>query len=106
MLAATHKVTQPPDLVILQYHVTSLNHFISTTTVPMVMKLGRMLTYLERLLNHKVTQHPDHVVLQFYMTNEGHYIPTTRVPVATKPGRMVAHLVGLLSIKSHNPLIT
>ena len=33
-----------------QDHVTNENHYISTTTVPMTTKLGRMVIYLDGLL--------------------------------------------------------
>ena len=63
--------------------------------------LGRMVTYLEKLLTIK-----SYEVLQNHLKNKIHYISATRVPMATKFGRMVAHLDELLPIKSHDPLIT
>ena len=42
------------DYMILRDHVTSQNHYISTITMPMTMKLGKMLTYLEELLTIKL----------------------------------------------------
>ena len=36
--------------MVLQGHVTSKNHDISTTRVPIATKLGRMITYLDGLL--------------------------------------------------------
>ena len=53
--APNHKVTQRPDHVVLQCHVTNENHYISTTRVPMATKLGRMVTCLDGLL--KITSH-------------------------------------------------
>ena len=41
-------MTQNSVLVVLQSHVTNQNH-ISSTRVPMPTKLGRMVTYFERL---------------------------------------------------------
>ena len=48
--AATPKVSWLFDHVILRDHVTSLDHYISTITMPMVTKIYRMVTYLEELL--------------------------------------------------------
>ena len=50
LTAFAHKVTQPFNHVILQDLVVNLNHYISTTTVPMVIKHGRMVTYLDEHL--------------------------------------------------------
>ena len=44
-----HKVTWTFDYVVLRNHLTKLNHYIPTTTVPMGSKFDRMLTYLQRL---------------------------------------------------------
>ena len=50
---AIYKVTWSSYHMILRHHVTRQNHCISTTTVPMAMKLSRMVTYLEGLLTSK-----------------------------------------------------
>ena len=47
--APAHKVTGPFDCVVSQDHVIYKNH-ISTYTVPMTTKLGKMITYLQGLL--------------------------------------------------------
>ena len=47
------KVTWPLDLVVLQDHVKSLNHYISSSVANMATKLGRMVTYFESLLSIK-----------------------------------------------------
>ena len=52
-MAHNHKVTQHSVHVVLQSHVTNKNHYISTTRVPMATKLGRTVTYFERLLTIK-----------------------------------------------------
>ena len=52
--AWTRKITWPFDHIVLQDHVTNWNYYISTTVVPMVTKLGRMVTYLELLLTIKL----------------------------------------------------
>ena len=49
-----HKVIWPFWYEVLEYHVTNQNRYISTTKVPIVTKLGRMLTYLERLPSTKL----------------------------------------------------
>ena len=62
------------------------NLTVSTTTMPMTTKLGRVVTYLEGL--------------QIIKSDNA-----WRVPIATKLGSMVTYLDGLLTIKSHDPLI-
>ena len=49
-MAPNHKMTQHCVHVVLLYHVTNKNHYISSTRVPMATKLDRMETYFERLL--------------------------------------------------------
>ena len=46
----THKITWLFGHLVFQDHVTNWNHYIATITVSVGTKLGRMLTYLERLL--------------------------------------------------------
>ena len=48
-----NKVTQPPDHVVLQSHMTSKYHYIPATKVPMATKLDRMVTHFARLLTVK-----------------------------------------------------
>ena len=48
--AHTHKVTQALGQRVLQDHVTNYKNCISTTTVPVATKHGRILTYFEKLL--------------------------------------------------------
>ena len=36
--------------VVLQSHMTNKNHYISSTSMPMATKLGRMVAYFERIL--------------------------------------------------------
>ena len=45
----THKVKWPYDHLVLRYHVTMEKH-ISTATMLMTTKLGKMITYLEWLI--------------------------------------------------------
>ena len=49
--ATTYKVTWPRDRVVFGDHVTKQNHYIPTTTLPMVTKLDRVVHYLEALLS-------------------------------------------------------
>ena len=42
-----YQVTWPFNIVLLRDHVTNLNHYISTTTIPGATKPNRMVTYLE-----------------------------------------------------------
>ena len=79
---------------------------ISTTTIPMATKLGRVVTYTWRAPNNKVTQFSDHVVLQSHVTSKYHYISATRVPMATKLDRMVTHFARLLTVKAFYGFIT
>ena len=51
--APTHKFKKRYDHVILQNLVINWNHYISTTTVPIATKFGRIVTYLEGLLSIK-----------------------------------------------------
>ena len=61
--AANNKVTWPFDHVVLQDHVTDLKH-IPTTRVPMVIKLGRIVTY-----SCRVTLRFGHMLLQNHVIN-------------------------------------
>ena len=49
--ASTHKGTWPFDHVTFRDDMTNKSHYISTTTVLMATKVGRMLTYLEVLFH-------------------------------------------------------
>ena len=48
--APAHKVIWHSDHVVLRDHITHQNYFISTATVPMATRLGRMVTNFEGLL--------------------------------------------------------
>ena len=45
--APTHKVTSPFGQVVLQDYVTSFNHYIATSTVPMAINLSKEVTQLQ-----------------------------------------------------------
>ena len=47
--APTHKITGHFGQVVLEDHVSNKSNCISTIRVPMVTKLGRMVTYFERI---------------------------------------------------------
>ena len=103
--APNNKVSQCPDHMILKSHVTNENHYISTTKVPLATKLGRMVTYFERLLTIKlyytlVTWSCKVCEKQksLYIHNQGAY--------GYKIGRMITYLNVYLPIKPHHPLIT
>ena len=49
--ATTYKVTWPRDRVVFGDHGTKQNHYVPTTTLPMVTKLDRVVPYLEALLS-------------------------------------------------------
>ena len=77
----------------------------------MAIKLGTMLTYLERLSNRKsfdqkVISHFDQMVLPNHVRNKGNHIFTTRVHIGITLGRMITYIGDLLLIKSHDPFIT
>ena len=72
--------------------------------VPMVTKLGRVVTYIEGLPPKNVTLQFDHVVLQDHVTHWNNYIFTTTVSKATKLGRVVTYHEGFSTIKSQNRL--
>ena len=97
--AWTRKITWPFDHIVLQDHVTNWNYYISTTIVPMVTTLGRMVTYLELLLtiklfnglitwSCKVTWHTKTIIS-----------PLLEWSMITKIGRMMTYLEGLLPLK-------
>ena len=44
--SSIHKATWPFAHVVFRYHVTNLNHFISTKTMSIATKFSRMVTYL------------------------------------------------------------
>ena len=48
--APTFKATRPFDNVAFWDHVTNYNHYISTTAVPMTIKLRRVVSHVEGLL--------------------------------------------------------
>ena len=99
-----YKVIQCPDHMVLQSHVTNGYHYTSTTRVPMAAKLGRMVTYFERLLTIKY----------FYalitwsckvMWQKSLYIHN-QSPYVYKTGRMITYLDEFLPIKLHHSFIT
>ena len=67
--APTHKTEWPFDHVVLKNQVTDWNHYISTTAVPVVTKLGNMVTYIEGFLGIKVTETFDKMVFRNHVTN-------------------------------------
>ena len=90
-------------------------YFISTRAVSMTIKLGRMATYLEKLLaikscdtlitSCKVSLLFDRVVMRNHVKNEN-YICTITMPAATKLGRVVTYHEGLPPMKSYDTLVT
>ena len=82
------------------------NVHISTITVPMATKLGRVVNFHEGVPIYKVARPFDYMVLWNHVTNYNHYITTITVPIATKLARMMPYLDGLQAITSHDPLIT
>ena len=57
-----HNIIWPFDQVILQDS--------ARVSVPMITKIGRMVTYLKKAPNHRAIKHFDYVVLQGQATNE------------------------------------
>ena len=71
----------------------------------MALKLGRMLTYLERLLPTK--SHDDIITRTCKITwQEKHYITNTKMLIVTKLGRDVIYHEGVLLINSNVHLVT
>ena len=70
----------------------------------MATKLGRMVTYLERLLTIK--SYNTLIAWSRKVTNKDHYISNTTVFMATKLGRIMSYLNRLLPIKILVPLVT
>ena len=46
-MASIHKVMWAFDHVVFEDHVTTENYYISTTTVSMAAKFGKVVTYIE-----------------------------------------------------------
>ena len=112
--------------MVFEGHVTSKNHYISTTRVSVATKPGRMATFLDGLLSIKshvflikwsceITWQTktivsslqqrafDYVALQSHVTNKNHYFFTTRLLKATKLvdlSRMMTYPKMLLPIES------
>ena len=100
--APTHKVTCPCDHVVLQSHENHYN--ISTTRLPMTIKIARMVTYPDGLKPRKITLWYRNLPR---WCDKLKLISTITVTVAnTKLGMMVAYLEGILTIISFNALIT
>ena len=128
--AAFHKVTWFFDYVIFRDHVTNYNHYISTTTVPVTIKLGRMVNNLGELWLYGLARSLDKLKplsLQYHDAY-GHqtwkgcdlpcWDPTYKVTwlfdyvilwyhvpqfhMERKLVRMVTYLKRLVPIKSHN----
>ena len=79
--ALTYNMLLLLSLMFLQDHVTNQKHHISTTTMPVVIKLDKVVTFYEGLLPLSCSW-PSNLE------------------------RMVTYIDGLPPIKSHNPLIT
>ena len=77
-------------------------HSISTTTLPMSTKLGRMVTYLEEFFLIELIDHLVTWCCEFRQHNE---IITSPLSITTKLGRVVVFYEGLPPVKSHDPLI-
>ena len=71
----------------------------------MVIKLARMVIYLDRLLIIKSYKALMMWSCKVTWQTKNHHISITRMSMATKLGRMIASLDTLLPIISHDPLI-
>ena len=89
--------------MVTNFHVTMWNHYISTTTKSMTTKRGRVVIYNEEL-PIIVTYSLSHVVWWCHMTYDILYISTCTRPTITKDGEVVNHCKGLPPINLHNPL--
>ena len=91
--------TKSHDPLIMGYYEISWQFETSNTTVRMVNKIGRMLTYLEgAVINHITLWSRGNV------TNENSFISTTRAPIATRIVWVINYRERLLSIRSPNHL--
>ena len=87
----SYKPSSPFDHVVLHGHVTK-TCYISTTRVPMVSKLGRMITYLPWWTpTYNVAWPLDHVFKLDHLTKCNRYISSTKVTMATKICRMMTY---------------
>ena len=82
--------------------MTNWNHYISTTTIYMATKLGRVVTYHWGASIHKVAWTFGNIVLKDHV-RKVILISTTKR--STKLGKVINYLEGLL-LKSHDPLVT
>ena len=103
--ASNHKVTWCFDYMVWRYHVTNWNHYISTTTVLVATKHGRMITHLDGLLFIKYL---DHLILWSSEVTwpSKTIISTMAVPMTTKLDRMQTYLEWLPPIKLLDSLVT
>ena len=72
---------------------------VSTFSVLMANKIGRMVTYLDGLLTMKLFN----ILITWSCKVKNYYISSTKVPVTTKVDRMITYLDGLLPIKACEP---
>ena len=97
--AFIHKVIWPSHHMVFRDHVKAKSYYIFTTRVPIAIKLGKMVTYLEGLL--PIKSHGPFITWSWEITWKKKHISTTTVPMATKHGSVTTYLEGLLSTKSH-----
>ena len=77
---------------------------IFTITMPMAIKLGRVVTYHE--WRPPIKSHDPLMTSSCEIMRQNKNISTTTVTLATKLGGMVTYLEGILVIRSYDPLIT
>ena len=90
-----------------QDHLRNYNHYISITRVPMATKLGKMITYLDRLLLIKSHDPLISWSCKITLQNKTTISPLSeRLWLPNLAGWYRSYLDGPVPIKSRHPLIT
>ena len=92
----SHNVTRPFGQVVLQGHVINWISYISTTTRPTTIKLGKVVSYYKGLLYIELHKPLKHEVTWGHVTDQMCYISTTTRPLAIKCDKMMAYNRGFL----------
>ena len=103
----THNVTWPPENVITWGHVTKWKLNISSSTMPMMTKLCRVVTYNEG--NSSIMPRESLATKSLYITcqtkNKISFLSSFARPMATKLGRVMIYDEGKPCMNFHDPLI-
>ena len=87
------------------HHGNYFSCCITTITRPITSKLGKVVTYYNKLQLYK-SRNPFNKWTRESRDKLKHFISTNTIPMVTKPGRVVTYNKELPSIKSHVAFIT